>query len=301
MDNSQPSLFADEIHFTLNQGTPAKEEVAADASSTQVSLNALYTSFIETKRAMEALLIKHQDLEKQLLPNLSRCYVIDTSIDLYARNAVKSLVSDAIENYSVNGDRLMINTLQEVKELGLQAQFYEEIHERRAPRDNPIVFDEAQPIDLDMVANHLERKYGGEAGLHVTYKQQAKVLDHLFRFEKQEMKTTGRGVVLRLGNFIETCKFSAKKYSIESSKRNAWERFTKAMKIIADYMEMPQLKSDLDELCMSVYPMQSFETAPTWQTKYFHLRTFAAGHAHFTVHPEVASKLQQFLGLYLEP
>lgn len=301
MDHSQPSLFDEEIHRTLNQGTPANEEVETEASPTQISLNTLYTSFIETKCAMEALLKKHQELERQLLPSLSHCYVIDTSIDLYARNAFKCLVSQAIENYSVNGDRLMINKLDEVKELGLQDLFYEDIHERRPPRDKAIVFDEVQPIDLDMVANHLENKYGGEAGLHVTYKQQAKVLDQLFRFENQEMKTTGRGVVLRLSHFIETCKYSAKKYSIESSKRYAWERFTKAMKIIADYMEMPQLKGDLDELCMNVYPMQSFETAPTWQTNYFHLRTFAAGHAHFTIHPEVASKLQQFLGLYLEP
>ena len=295
METNQPSLFGEADHFEVVPTMPSHEE------SAQESLNVLYQSFMEAKCAMQAILDTHRALEKKLLPRISRSYVIDTDINQYAKNVTDALFDNAIEKYSVNGVRLVIQKLAELTELKMDALYHEEIHGRHQYRDKPIHVDKEIPIDLDLIERHLHDKYGGEAGLHATYRQQARNLDNVFKFEKQEMKMTGRGVVLRIPSFIEVCKYSSKKYSVYYSMSHSWRDVTVALKVVADFIDMPELKVDLDQLQSYVCSRESFITVPTWETKYFHLRPFAAGHAQLTIHPDVAKKLQHFLGLYLEP
>lgn len=299
METNQPSLFGEADHLEVAHAMSSHEEPAHEPA--QESLNALYQSFLDTQRAMQAILDKHRALEKKLLPNISRSFVIDTGINQYAKNAADALFYHAIDKYSVNGDRLAINKLDELTEIKMDALYYDEIHGRHRLRDNPIHVDKDTPIDLDLIANHLYQKYGGEAGLHATYRQQARNLDNVFKFQKQEMKMTGRGVVLRISTFLEVSKFCTKKYSVYHSMSRNWSEVILALKIFSDFITMPELKDDLDKLKSYVCCGESYVTVPTWETKYFHLRPFAAGHAQLTIHSDVARKLQHFLGLYLEP
>jgi hypothetical protein len=210
------------------------------------SRNDIFTSYLQFEQDLGNLCAAQGAMQK-LLFGEDWSTIVDSpstqGIYRVADSAISNLIRLAQQRFATSGVTLDISQSEALEAVGMDR--WRDEYDRRNRRSDTTVIP---PVDLDKLWAHLEAKYGGEAGIETSHRQNAKFIISELRLNGDtEMKRTASSVSCfrRLWASKKDFGPNVGRYDFGYNSRDDLFKLFKGLACAFEWAEMDQLSIEL--------------------------------------------------------
>lgn len=282
----------------LQNAGASSHSALTPAPTPSPSLNDLFASLLTMQAEIKAAIAKHAAFERSLLGSVIH-HKDDVSLSTYAEAVVDQIFAKASVEFGANNVRLKIDEDQELTLLNLKNWTRDSYYETRSSSANNQQ-EVTIPVDLQRIRDHLVKRYGNGNSIRIAHEQNAACIHRFFNLDGEPLRSSSYGVVLSKSNYLDKNTWDKKTtYRITSSAGSDWHGIALALRSFAEYSDATQFACEIVGLITrNVKYYEVVTLGSTFLTTTARLKIFKEK-IELTIAPEIAHKLQLYLGEFL--